>query len=199
MYICSAKKHYDLLIDENNDPVYDPPELKRYMDGWDGDDLINALSDYNEKSVLEIGVGTGRLAVRVCGLCKKFTGIDFSPKTIRRAAENLAAFSNINLICADFTRYRFRETFDAIYASLVFFHIKNKRAAIEKIFSLLNRGGVFALSVDKNADRFLSCGTRKIRLYPDDAQKMKSALLDAGFSIEKIVPTEKAFLYLKKK
>ena len=30
------KKHYDLLIDENNDPFHDVDELKAYMDTWDG-------------------------------------------------------------------------------------------------------------------------------------------------------------------
>ena len=27
--------HYDLLVDENNDPFYDSPELKDYMNKWD--------------------------------------------------------------------------------------------------------------------------------------------------------------------
>ena len=28
--------HYDLLIDEGNDPVNDPKSLQKYMDKWDG-------------------------------------------------------------------------------------------------------------------------------------------------------------------
>lgn len=27
--------HYDLLIDENNDPVHDPEPLRAYMDKWE--------------------------------------------------------------------------------------------------------------------------------------------------------------------
>lgn len=30
--------HYDILIDENYDPVHDPEPLKAYMDKWDGQD-----------------------------------------------------------------------------------------------------------------------------------------------------------------
>ena len=26
--------HYDLLVDENNDPFRDPPPLQEYMKGW---------------------------------------------------------------------------------------------------------------------------------------------------------------------
>ncbi|BCR36320.1 hypothetical protein [Mariniplasma anaerobium] len=29
-------KHYDMLIEENNDPVYDSEEMKEYMKKWDG-------------------------------------------------------------------------------------------------------------------------------------------------------------------
>lgn len=35
--------HYDLLIDEGNDPVHDPEPLQDYMNKWDGQDFINAM------------------------------------------------------------------------------------------------------------------------------------------------------------
>lgn len=109
--------HYDILIDENNDPVHDPEPLKAYMDKWDGQDFISKMELSAEKSVLEIGVGTGRLAIRVVPLCKKFCGIDISPKTIDRAKENLNTFENVELICGDFLAYNFEMHFDVIYSS----------------------------------------------------------------------------------
>jgi ubiquinone/menaquinone biosynthesis C-methylase UbiE len=54
----------------------------------------------SSKSVLEIGVGTGRLAVRVASLCGELYGVDISSKTIERATENLTKFENVKLICA---------------------------------------------------------------------------------------------------
>ncbi len=35
--------HYNLLIDENNDPVHDTQPLKDYMDQWDGQVFLDAL------------------------------------------------------------------------------------------------------------------------------------------------------------
>ena len=32
--------HYDLLIDENNDPFRDPLELQDYMCQWDGEQFL---------------------------------------------------------------------------------------------------------------------------------------------------------------
>lgn len=54
--------HYNKLIDENNDPFRDPPALKAYMDKWDGQAFINEMQLNKTKTVLEIGVGTGRVA-----------------------------------------------------------------------------------------------------------------------------------------
>ena len=51
-------EHYDKLIDEGNDPFHDPKSLRDYMDKWDGQRFIDALSLDKTKSVLEIGVGT---------------------------------------------------------------------------------------------------------------------------------------------
>ena len=33
-------QHYDLLIDENNDPVHDPKPLRDYMDKWDRKSVV---------------------------------------------------------------------------------------------------------------------------------------------------------------
>ena len=70
---------------------------------------------YEGKYVLEVGVGTGRLARKVCGYCEKFVGIDISPKTIERAKYNLSEYKNTQLICADILNFESECRFDVIY------------------------------------------------------------------------------------
>ena len=110
--------HYDSLIDDNNDPVFDPQPLKEYMDKWDGKAFLDALALDGTKSVLEIGVGTGRLALKVAPQCKEFFGIDISPKTIQRAKNNLQDLDNVTLIHGDIEDYSFDRGFDVVYSSL---------------------------------------------------------------------------------
>ena len=198
-YLCklsAVSKHYDLLADENNDPVNDPEPLRKYMDKWDGRQFIDSLQLTKEKSVLEIGVGTGRIAVRTAPNCREFCGIDMSPKTVKRAKENLKSQKNVTLICGDFMSYDFGRKFDVIYSSLTFMHIKEKQAAINKVKSLLNIGGRFVLSIDKNQSNTIEYGTRVINVYPDCKEDIAEYINQSGMSLIKIFETKFAHVFV---
>lgn len=188
--------HYDLLIDEGNDPVHDPEPLQDYMNKWDGQDFINAMQLDKTKSVLEIGVGTGRLAVRVAPLCDKFCGIDISPKTVNKAKENLVQYSNVNLICGNFLTHSFLDQFDVIYSSLTFMHIKEKQDAIDKVFMLLKDGGRFILFIDKNQDECIDMGLRKIKIFPDDPLLIERNISKCRLNIVECFETELAYIHV---
>ena len=192
----SVARHYDLLIDENNDPVHDPEPLKTYMERWDGAEFLRLLNLSGTESVLEIGVGTGRLALKTAPLSKGFCGIDCSPKTVKRAAQNLAHLDNVELLCADFMIHPFACTFDVIYASLTLMHIEHKQACFEKIYSLLESDGRFVLSIDKNQDRTLDFGTRRLRLFPDNPSDVQAFAARTGFCLQQTCETAFAHLFL---
>ena len=191
--------HYDLLVEENNDPVHDPKLLRDYMDKWDGQAFIDSMELDNIKSVLEIGVGTGRLAVRVAPICGKFCGIDISPKTIERAKENLAEYRNTDLICGDFLSYKFDRKFDVIYSSLTFMHIEEKQTAINKVAALLKDDGKFVLSIDKNQSEYIDTGTRKIKIYPNNAAAISGYIKAVGLTILNQYDTEFATVFVAQK
>lgn len=46
--------HYDLLIEENNDPFRDPPALQEYMCRWDGEQFLEALQLAKNKEILDL-------------------------------------------------------------------------------------------------------------------------------------------------
>ena len=192
-------EHYNKLIDENNDPVHDPKPLRDYMDKWDGQKFIESMQLDKSKSVLEIGVGTGRLAIKVAPNCKRFIGIDISPKTINRANENLSPYCNVELICDDFMSFEFNEQFDTIYSSLTFMHIKDKASAIQKIASLLNDNGLFVLSIDKNQSDFIDMGIRQVKIYPDNPTDICHFIANANLELTDQFETENAHVIVSKK
>lgn len=187
-------EHYDKLIDENNDPVYDHELLKEYMDKWDGQLFIDAMKLDKTKTILEIGVGTGRLALKTISLCKKFFGIDISPKTIERATHNLSQYQNAELKCADFMTYDFGTYFDVIYSSLTFMHIQEKQECINKIYFLLNPKGYLILSIDKNQNEYIDYGDRKIKIYPDNPDDTKEYFINSGLTLLDCIETEFAYI-----
>lgn len=189
-------EHYDLLIEEGNDPVHDPKFLRDYMDKWDGQDFISRLELSKIKTALEIGVGTGRLAVQTAPLCGRLFGIDISPRTIERAEENLAALENVTLICGDFLTHSFSQTFDIVYSSLTFMHIEEKQAALNKVADLLKVDGRFVLSVDKGQNNYIDMGTRIITVFPDHPDDMRSYIKLAGLKLVEQNETEFAHIFV---
>lgn len=187
-------EHYDKLIDENNDPVYDTASLQEYMNKWDGQVFVDSMKLDKHKTVLEIGIGTGRLAFKTIPLCKKFYGIDLSQKTIERATHNLSKYPNVKLICADFMTYDFGTSFDVIYSSLTFMHIQEKQECINKIYSLLNPKGYLILSIDKNQNEYIDYGNRKIKIYPDNPDDTKKYFINSGLTLLDCIETEFAYI-----
>ena len=188
--------HYDKLIDEDNDPFRDSPILQEYMNKWDGQVFVDSMCLSHTKKVLEIGVGTGRIAVKVAPHCLKFTGIDISPKTIDRAKENLSNYGKVELICADFSEYVFDETFDVIYSSLTMMHFENKQQIILKVARLLNDNGIFCLSIDKNPSDYIDIGKRRLKIYPDKIDDIISYVHLADMIIVNQYETEFGYIII---
>lgn len=192
-------EHYDKLIEENNDPFRDSEPLRAYMDKWDGQKFIDCMRLDKSKKVLEIGVGTGRIADRVAPLCGILFGIDISSKTLERASVNLNLHNNVKLLCGDFVTFEFVERFDVIYSTLTFMHIEDKLSAIRKVAELLNCDGLFVLSIDKNQNSFIDMGTRKIKIYPDTPENTINFIRAAGLHLTDKFETEHAYVFVSKK
>ncbi|MBR6634560.1 MAG: class I SAM-dependent methyltransferase [Clostridia bacterium] len=196
-----VSKHYDNLIDEGQDPVHDPKPLKEYMNKWDGQIFVDKMQLDKTKSVLEIGVGTGRIAVNVAPKCKEFTGIDISEKTIAQAKKNIKSglFKKPVLICADFLEYKFEKTFDVVYSSLTFMHIQQKQKAFDIVSKILNPNGRFVLSIDKNRDEFIDMGTYKVKVYPDKVSDIKEYAKNAELKLLEEFETDFANVFIFEK
>ncbi len=189
--------HYDELVREGNDPFLDPPELKEYMDKWDGEEFISLLALTGKEKVLEIGCGTGRLAGRILHLCQEYTGVDLSPVTIMRARANLAAVPGTpfrNFLCGKFPDCIIPGQYDCIFSSLTFLHIPEKAAAMQKIAELLLPGGRVVLSLDKTRKEDIEYVNRTVPVFPDTPVSIKKACAGTGLQFVSRLEKEKATL-----
>ena len=125
----------------------------------------------------------------------------FSEKTINIAEKNIkmGLFKKPELICADFLEYQFDETFDVIYSSLTFLHIQEKQKAFNMISELLNDNGLFVLSIDKSQNEYIDMGTYKVKVFPDNADDIKSYAKNARLKLSEEFETELATIFLLSK
>lgn len=181
----TAFDHYELLISEGHDPVRDSVPLREYMSRWDGPLFYGMLEPIRGSVILEVGVGTGRVAKEVIERgCSKLTGIDLSPSTIARARENLSSYPNVELVVADAESYTGPQSFDCAYSVLTFMHIKDKRHALANMVTSLKPGGRLVLSLSNDGE-WLDFGTRKIRLFPASVDDCICWLEELGCCVDK--------------
>jgi SAM-dependent methyltransferase len=182
--IVSAAQHYDLLIEEGNDPFRDGPLLQQYMSRWDGPQFFAALGPVEGKDVLEVGVGTGRLARRVLDAgCRTFTGLDISAKTVDRARENLSGYANVRIVLGNIEDYQFSDCFDVAYSVLTFMHIERKRQALANIVNALWPNGVLVLSLSSEGE-WLDFGNRRVKLHNTPVEDYIGWLIELGCRVD---------------
>lgn len=161
----STKEHYDRLADSGHGRN-DPPILQEYMARWDGPLFFQALGNLSKADVLEVGIGTGRLARQILERgCGFLTGLDISPKTLVAVKQDLAQFTNLELISTDIPEFRREESFDVAYSVLTFMHIQDKHKALQNMVSSLRPGGRIVLSIDQFAHS-IDMGEWTVELSP---------------------------------
>ena len=186
--IVSTLDHYERLIDEGNDPSKDDPMMQSYMARWDGPAFCEALGDLSGKRVLEVGVGTGRVARQVLRRgCGWLMGVDVSPKTVARARSNLADHRNVELVVGDIGGFVRPESFDVAYSVLTLMHVEDQARALGNIVASLRPGGRVVLSID-HAGEWLDFGNRKVRLHPAGAGDYVSWLQELDCLVEAQIP-----------
>ena len=95
--------------------------------------------------------------------------------------------------------YDFKQKFDVIYSSLTFMHIEDKHKAINKVSSLLNKNGIFVLSIDKNQSDYIDMSTRKVKIFPDKPDLISKYIRLSGLTIIHQHETDFAFVFVAKR
>jgi SAM-dependent methyltransferase len=125
----------------------------------DADFYLNLARLHDRAPVLELGVGTGRVALRLAAAGMKVTGIDQSPSMLARARENLAgagaAARRVSLVQAPMTSFDLGQRFGTvIIAGNTFQHLltaADQRACLASAAAHLQPGGIFAMSIHSPA------------------------------------------------
>ena len=171
--------------------------------------IIAVINKYlrGAKKVLDIGSGAGTICFYLGSKEKDILGIDISQNAIA-ACKKSTEFLKLRNV--DFQRMNFphevpNSRFDLIICSEVLEHLEDDNLAVEKIYSLLNKGGIAIISTpSKNAPLYKLGLAKKfddrvghLRRYKLD--ELVNKCRDVGFTILETKKTEgilRNFLFL---
>lgn len=111
---------------------------------------LNEVINKNSKSeyhVLDLSCGTGLYLEKQKGyfdkMAIKWYGLDLSEQMLQKARDRL---KNVDLILADVENMPYQSgTFDYISNNYAFHHYRNKGQALDEIYRVLQKGGIYKL------------------------------------------------------
>jgi ubiquinone/menaquinone biosynthesis C-methylase UbiE len=110
------------------------------------DEMLEPLAGFENKHVLEVGVGNGRNALPLMERVKpRFVGLDVSREMLELARTKMASYKqNSDAILADAEHLPFMNgTFDAIICISAMHYFESQEAILEKFSAALKEKGVF--------------------------------------------------------
>lgn len=166
--------------------VTDEETLRRSVD------LLERDVAAGDGPVLEIGVGTGALAVPLAARGVPIVGVDVSSEMMLRLREKSAS---VGLALADATRMPFRDdTFVGAYARWVLHLIPTWRDAVAELVRAVREGGAIAIEPGGFSGRWGEVMDRMVREIGPDAEPVglfldrEPEVLDAAFTAAGATP-----------
>jgi len=132
--------------------------------------------------LMDFGSGTGLLLERIAPFVQKITAVDISKSMIEQLDKKRDSLScEIDIREIDLVTEDISDTFDGIISSMTMHHVKDIDAMFDKFYSLLNDGGIIAISdLDKEDGSFHTEDTGVFH-YGFERDEIALAAKKAGF------------------
>ncbi|WP_422529337.1 class I SAM-dependent methyltransferase [Serratia fonticola] len=125
--------------------------------------IVAYFGDKRISEILDLGCGTGRIAIKLAERGYNVTGLDWNKTAINLAKENDKK-SLVNFIHEDYHELNYKTKFNCIlswYTSFGYFSDKENNELLNKVFSALKPDGFFILD-HPNRDRILKAFQKHI-------------------------------------
>ncbi len=182
--VLSSASGYDLAAGE-----YDKKE--KYLNSFEQNKLLPLLGEIKDKNILDVGAGTGRIAVALQKAGAQVTASDVSDEMLKILKNKN---KNISTVVGDAESLIFPDnTFDLVIATFLIVHLKDPRAFFDEAYRVLKNGGKLVVTNinQKSAPEVKTKqGTIKITSFYHRPGKIIEDLENLAFKIEKNI-----FLY----
>lgn len=179
--VFDSAKGYDLAAKE-----YD--KKKSYLDSFEKKQLLPLLGSIEGKKILDVGAGTGRLAIELARLGAEVEALDVSEQML---FELNRKNKQIKTFVGDAENLPFEEgTFDIVVAAFMIVHLKDPRRFFDEVYRVLKNGGFFCVTNINQKDPpkiKTKDGEIVIESFYHRPEKVREILESLAFAIEKEV------------
>ncbi len=174
---------------------YDKKEA--YLNSFEKGLLLPLFGTVKNKSVLDVGAGTGRLSVPLNKLGAKVTALDLSASMLRELNKKAPA---VQTQVGDAESLPFADnSFDYILAAFLIVHLKDPSSFFDESYRVLKEGGRLILTnINQKEPPEIATpeGVIKIESYYHRPEKIREMLQSLAFNIEKEILVKEKDLWV---
>jgi ubiquinone/menaquinone biosynthesis C-methylase UbiE len=181
--ILDSKQGYNLAAE-----VYDKKE--KYLNSFEQNKVVPLLNEIESKKILDVGAGTGRLAILFADKGAFVTALDISAEMLKVLRRKAGTRKNIEYVEGDAENISFpEESFDVVVAAFLIVHLKNPAYFFKEAYRVLKPNGLLAVT-NINQKEPPEVKTRdgiiKIDSYYHRQDKIRELLEEVAFNIQKL-------------
>lgn len=176
--ILPSSSGYDLAA-----PDYDKKE--KYLDSFEKGQILPLFGDVKNKKILDVGAGTGRLAVALARIGAEVTALDVSGRMLEQIKNKS---KNIKTVAGDAETLPFNDnTFDFVVAAFLIVHLKDPSRFFDEAYRVLKDNGLLIVTnINQKEPPEIKTeeGIIKIESFYHRPEKIRQALSSLAFAIE---------------
>lgn len=146
-----------MAIFDGDAPIYDhwfEMKIGHYADKVETKVLFGMLGAKPGMHILDVGCGTGNMAIKLAEMGVQVTGIDASEEMLKIAREKAEKRGlSISFFQKDITEAGWKDHFDGVCSNTAFEFIECKEKAVEKMLEVVKPGGRVAVgTINRDSD-----------------------------------------------
>ncbi|MEZ5571516.1 MAG: class I SAM-dependent methyltransferase [Halioglobus sp.] len=150
--------------------------------------IIESVNPNRTMHLMDFGSGTGLLLERIAPFVKKITAVDISKSMNEQLARKQGRLGcEIEILEVDLASADISQTYDGIISSMTMHHVKDIGAIFVKFHSLLNDGGIIAISDLDSEDGSFHTEDTGVYHFGFDREAIARAARQACFRDVKVV------------
>ncbi len=177
--ILNSVSGYDLA-------AWDYDKKEKYLNSFEQNKLLPLFVEVKNKKILDVGAGTGRLALALFSVGAQVTALDVSLEMLKMLSTKN---KKIETVVGEAENLPFDDSFfDFVTAAFVVVHLKNPLSFFDEAYRVLKDSGKLIITNinQKEAPEVKTKqGKIKIESYYHRPEKMIEALASLAFKIEK--------------